>query len=120
MGRIAGWLLMAIGIIHVVLFLWVGRGALLAVVQEGFFKALYPHHDRLAIFWSLCFGMMLFFLGQLISWREAQGKRIPAFLGWEIFGLTALGAVLMPVSGWWLAMVSAVLILVGSRRARLA
>ncbi len=120
MRRIAGWLLMAIGVIHTVFVVWVGRGPLLGVVQDGFFKALFPHHDRLEIFWSLCFGVMAFFLGQLISWCEAQGKQTPAFLGWEILGLGVLGAALMPVSGWWLVMVAAVFILVGPRRIRSA
>jgi len=118
MGRIAGWLLMAIGVIHTVFVVWVGRGPLLGVVQDGFLRALFPHHDRLEVFWSLCFGVMAFFLGQLISWSEAQGKWMPAFLGWEILGLAVLGAVLMPVSGWWLVMVAGLLILAGSRRAR--
>lgn len=99
---------------------YAGRTRLLPVVRDGFFKALYPRHDRLEIFWSLCFGVMGFFLGQLISWSEAQGKRTPAFLGWELLGLALLGAALMPISGWWLVMVSGVLTVVGSPHARTA
>ena len=117
MGRIAGRILMAIGAIPVAFFLWVGRGPLSAVVQNGFFKVLCPHHDRLAIFWSLCFGVMGFFLGQLISWCEGRGMPIPMFLGWELLGLAVLGALLMPVSGWWLVMIPAVLIVAGAGRA---
>lgn len=118
MGRMAGWLLMAIGLAHVALFLWLGRGPILGVVQAGFFRALFPHHDRLEIFWSLCFGVVAFFLGQLISWSEAKGVRTPAVLGWELLALGLLGAVLMPVSGWWLVIVIGALILVGARRTR--
>ncbi len=116
MGRIAGWILMAIGTIHVAFFLWLGRGPLLAVAQDGFVKALYPHHDRLEIFWSLCFGVMAVFLGQLISWTEARRMRTPAWLGWELLGLGVIGAVLMPVSGWWVIILIGVLIVAGSRR----
>lgn len=118
MGRAAGRLLMAIGVIHTLFVVWMGRGPLLGVVQEGFFRALSPHHDRLEIFWSLCFGVMAFFLGQLISRSEAKGVRTPAVLGWELLALGLLGAVLMPVSGWWLVMVVGALILVDARRTR--
>ena len=120
MARIAGRFLVAIGLLHVVLFPWWGRVPLLAAAQDGFFNAVNPHKDRQEIFWSLCFGMMGVFLGQLISWSDAQGKQTPAFLGWELLGLAALGAVLMPISGWWLVMVPAVLILAASRRGPVA
>src|SRR5712692_9198137 len=113
MGRIAGWLLMTIGVTHILFVVWVGRGPLLAVVQDRFFRALFPHHDRLEIFWSLCFGVMAFFLGQLISRSEARGVRTPAVLGWELLALGLVGAVLMPVSGWWLVTLIGALILVG-------
>lgn len=105
-----------IGLIHVLLFLWFGGGTLRAVVGDGLWRAVASHTDRLMIFWSLCFGVVGVFLGQLISWFEGQGRTTPAFLGWELLGLGALGAALEPVSGWWLVIVSAVLILIGSRR----
>lgn len=117
MGRVAGWLLMGIGALHVLLFLWWGAPELKAVADDGFFDAIDPDRDRQMIFWSLSFGVMGFFLGQLISWVEAQGRQAPGWVGWELLTLAVIGAALMPVSGWWLVMVPAVLILVGSRRA---
>jgi uncharacterized protein DUF6463 len=116
MGRIAGRLLVLIGLIHVLLFLWLGSGALRAVVRDGMWRAVAPHTDRLIIFWSLCFGVMGVFLGQLISWTEARRMRTPAWLGWELLGLGVLGAVLMPVSGWWVIILIGALIVAGSRR----
>ncbi len=120
MGRIAGRLLMAIGVIHCALFLWWGRRVLVAIWQDGFFNTIDPHKDRQMIFWSLCFGVVAIFLGRLISWLEAQGKRTPAFLGWELLALFVVGGMLMPYSGGWLALVPAVLIILGSRRNRTA
>ncbi len=81
MGRIAGRLLMAIGVIHCALFLWWGRRVVVAIWQDGFFNTIHPHKDGQMIFWSLCFGVLAISLGQLVSWLEAQGKRTPAFLG---------------------------------------
>ena len=120
MGRLAGRLLMVIGIIHCALFLWWGRPVFAAIWQDGFFNTIDPHRDRQMIFWSLCFGALAIFLGQLVSWLEGQGKRTPAFMGWELLALFVIACALMPVSGGWLALIPAVLIILGSSRYRTA
>ncbi len=120
MGRLAGRLLIVIGLIHCALFLWWGRRVLVAIWQDGFFNTIDPRRDRQVIFWSLCFGVLAIFLGQLISWLEAQAKRTPAFVGWELLALFVVACALMPVSGGWLALAPAMLVIISARRKRTA
>ena len=117
MGKLAGRILIAVGLLHVTLFLWWGRRVLRAIVTEGFWDTIDPHRDRQMIFWSLFAGVMLVLLGQLALWAERRGLRLPAVLGWELLVITIAGGVLMPVSGGWLLAVPATLVILGARRA---
>ncbi len=116
MGRIAGRLLMAIAIIHAVYGTWRGRAALVAIVQDGFFNAVDGHRDRSLTFWFLFASPMMFMIGQLTSWIETQPGIIPAVLGWELLVVSLIGAVLMPISGFWLLLATSVLLLIKSKR----
>ena len=118
MGKIAARMLIAIGVLHLLLFLWFGRRVLVAVANEGLWNTIDPFRDRQMIFWALMTGVFGILLGQLALWVETHGKRLPAFLGWEIMAITVICGVLMPASGGWLFLIPAVLILIGVRRSR--
>jgi hypothetical protein len=61
-------------------------------------------------------------LGQLFSWIERRLKDpLPSFIGWELLGLSLVGLVFMPLSGFWLVLALAIYtILVARRRGRTA
>jgi len=105
-GKLAARVLIGIGVLHLLLFLWFGRRVLVAITNEGFWNTIDPIRDRQMIFWALMTGVFSVLLGQLALWVEARGKRLPAFLGWEIFGIALVCGVLMPVSGGWLFLTS--------------
>lgn len=115
MGRLAARMLIAIGVLHLLLFLWVGRRILVEITSEGFWNTIDPIRDRQMFFWALMTGVFGVLLGQLALWVEARGKRLPAFLGWEIFAISLVCGVLMPISGGWLFMIPAALIVMGAR-----
>ena len=117
MGKIAARVLIAIGILHLLLFLWFGRRVLAAVASEGFWNTIDPIRDRQMIFWALMTGVFGLLFGQLALWVESHGKRLPAFLGWELIALALVTGVLMPASGGWLFLIPAVLLLLGARKA---
>ncbi len=54
--------------------------------------------------------------GQLAHWAQRRTGTLPPALGWGLLGLSAAGAVLMPVSGFWLVIPQAPLALALSRR----
>ncbi len=117
MGKVAARMLIAIGVLHLLLFLWFGRRVLVAIANEGYWNTIDPIRDRQMIFWALMTGVFGLLLGQLALWIETHGKRLPDFLGWELIAITLVGGVLMPESGGWLFLIPAVLVLIGARHA---
>ncbi|MGQ0766952.1 MAG: DUF6463 family protein [Gemmatimonadota bacterium] len=117
MGKLAARLLIGIGVLHLLLFLWFGRRVLVAIANEGFWNTVDPIRDRQMIFWALMTGIFGLLLGQLALWVEAHGKRLPVFLGWEIIAIALVGGVLMPESGGWLFLIPGVLVVIAARQA---
>lgn len=112
--RKAGRLLMAIGVLHVLGGAWVGRESLARILGDGFFGEadsslgrVPSQADKELIFWSLLWGVFTFLLGQLVSWAEREGKRPPAYFGWELAAISLVAALLAPKDGFWLLLLPA-------------
>lgn len=119
--RKAARLMMAIGVLHVLGGAWVGRGSLARVFGDGFFGEADSSLGRIAsqadkelIFWSLLWGVFTFLLGQLVSWAEREGKRPPAYFGWELAAISLVAALLTPKNGFWLLLLPAFMLIRGA------
>ncbi len=106
---------MAISVIHASFGLWYGRGALSGIVADGVINAVDPHMDRNAVFWFLFASPTLWILGQLIVWLDRRGLRPPIWLGVQLLAVTIAGAVLMPVSGFWLLFAPSLMLIAAAR-----
>jgi hypothetical protein len=122
--RKAARLLMAIGSLHVLGGIWVGREPLARIFRERFFGEadsalgnIASRTEKELVFWFLLWGVFTFLLGQLISWIEKQGRRPPAYIGWELAGISLVAALLIPTGGFWLLLLPAFLIVRGARKA---
>ena len=121
MRRLSGPLLMATGVLDLLYVLVFHSRQLAAIAQDGFFDAveLNPaQFDRETAFWHMIFGVTLLMLGGLTHWAQAQTGTLPAFLGWALLALGVAGVILMPLSGFWLLLPQAVLMIVVARRGR--
>lgn len=117
MLRASGYLLIAISILHVGVGIWSYAEPITGIWQDGFFNVVDPYVDRQAAFWFMMAAPLFFAVGQLCCWAQAQNITLPASLGWNLLAVSTVGAVLMPISGFWLLMLPAFLILVASRQA---
>jgi hypothetical protein len=113
-NRRAARLLMVIGCLHVLGGVWVGREPLIRIWREGFFgeadsalNHIPSRTDRELVFWFLLWGAFTFLLGQLFSWMDSQGKRPPAYIGWELVIISLASALLIPKGGFWLVLIPA-------------
>jgi hypothetical protein len=120
--RKATRLLMAIGILHVLGVMWVGRKPLSRIFREGFFGqadsamgTVSAHADKELVFWSLLWGAFTFLMGQLISSLDKEEKRPPAYIGWELGGMILIAALLAPKDGFWLMLVPAFILIKDAR-----
>ncbi|MCE5173485.1 DUF6463 family protein [Paenibacillus profundus] len=78
------------------------------------FDAPHPqlHANRAAAFWFLLFGLLLFMLARLMNWLiRVKGTDVPKFIGVHLLALSLIGVFFMPVSGFWLIIPQAVIII---------
>jgi hypothetical protein len=113
----AGWALVAIAVLHTVVFAgnpywagWIGGSLRTGAADAG----------SVATFWALpgSFVPTALLLGLLTVRLGRRGERAPAYVGWVLLAW-ALGCIyLVGVSGFILVLVPATLILVGAGLAR--
>lgn len=90
---------------------YVGTESPWAGLHPGFGSDLPPKLWLLSLVWSLFFGVTLALLGGLVHSVERSGTTIPRPLSIALLLFAVLGAVLMPVSGFWfVALVAAAMI----------
>jgi hypothetical protein len=123
MRRLRGPLLIATGALNFLYVLVIHSGQLAAIAGDGFFNAVDPDvtlstFDRETAFWHLAFGTMVLILGGMVHWTQVRTGTLPAFLGWTLLALGLAGVVLMPVSGFWIVLPQAVLMVVVAGRGR--
>jgi Family of unknown function (DUF6463) len=70
----------------------------------------------LFVMWFLATGGVWFNVGHLTHRVIRRTGRIPALVGWWTLGLAVLSVVLLPASGFWLALGVGILALVAARR----
>jgi Family of unknown function (DUF6463) len=116
----AGRFLMAVAALHAAFGLWIGRRALVAIARDGFVDAVAPHLDRSFVFWFLLASPFLWIVGRFALWVASEGRRPPVWLGKSLLALALTGAVLAPVSGFWLILPPAAWLWLAARAPRSA
>jgi uncharacterized membrane protein len=102
--RLLGPALIAIGMGHVVAALVIFPQGLADIVRAGVLDtiAVASPPERQAAFWFILFTPVLALAGQVASQAVARDdRRLLATLAWYLTGIAALGALVMPVSGFW-------------------
>ena len=108
----SGYYLIATGIIHNALGLIMGREVLLNILKDGFFNSINMETDRNAIFWFLFTGFFFMITGKLMQdYLSTIQKPLPKTLGYYLLALAVVGCAVMPVSGIWLAIPQALIII---------
>jgi hypothetical protein len=112
----AGSLVSGIAVIHLGVGLLLAQPPLRAILADGVVGAVDPHIDRMAIFWFMFFGLLLLLLGEVLrAWESVATP--PARIGYGLGALSLAGGLLIPASGFWLALLPAVLLIHRSREA---
>ena len=113
MKRWIGRWLIAVSILHVIFAIAVFRKVFALVVERGLVNAVGADPLSQLAVWFILFGAMLFISGVSIDALErASSNHVPKLIGWCLLGLGALGAALLPVSGFWLIFPPAIAVLV--------
>lgn len=108
---LAGSLLIGVATLHAAFGGWVGRRSLAGMLFDGILNSVDSHSERGLVFWFLMTSPLLLMLGQLCLFLAKRGIAPPRWLGFEVLALTVCCALLMPVSGFWLLLPPAGLLL---------
>ncbi|MEL6408007.1 MAG: DUF6463 family protein [Chloroflexota bacterium] len=112
MQKKMGYILIAIALLHQVVGLIFYSSALHDILQAGILNAVVPPFwERDAAFWFLMFGGLLLLIGWVVQWLMDSVGTIPAFLGWGLLIVCVLGVILMPLSGFWLVIPLAIMMI---------
>lgn len=93
--------IMSVAVLHTVFSLFYFSAPYQEVLNLGIINSVKTPEIGLAV-WFFIFGIILFISGQLILTIEKNHQPVPFTVGLGLLILAVLGAVLMPVSGFWL------------------
>lgn len=118
MLQVSGYWLIGVGVLHALLTGWQFADPLMDMVQAGWFNAVTPYplapYDREDALWCMMMTPFLLLTGRLCCWAQTNSVPLPAFPGWVLLLAAVVGITLEPISGFWLLIPPALLILANS------
>ena len=110
--KYSGIFLIATGILHSVVGIIVMGNDLWAILKDGLVNAVGDDVDRNLAFWFLICGIFIIFFGQVLHhYIKKEQKPAPLFVGYWFLGLSVIGCIIAPATGFWLFIPQALIIL---------
>jgi hypothetical protein len=108
---IGKWII-AVSIIHTIFAFVVFSEVILQILLDGVFNSVGADSLRGAVVWFLLFGFVLFAFGLATNIiEEMSNGDVPVSIGFSLLFVILLGVILMPISGFWLALPPALTII---------
>lgn len=108
MNGLHGILLILTGVIHIVFGLMpaIYGSQWKAFLTSGMLNTVWVDNDKnMAAFWFVIFGPIMIALGVAVYELETQFSVLPMSVGWVLLGLSVLGAIMSPKSGFTLLLI---------------
>ena len=111
--KYSGIFLIATGVLHSLVGIIMTKDELWGIIKDGLFNAAADTDlARGVAFWFLICGIFIIMLGHLLHYYiKKEQQPAPKLLGYWLLGLSAIGCVIMPASGFWLFIPQALIIL---------
>ena len=115
--KYSGILLVATGILHTIVAIAVGKEVFWGIIQDGVFNAVSPDVIRETMFWFLICGFFVILLGQVLHYYiKKEQKPAPLSFGYSLLAITILGCIVEPLSGFWLFLPQALIIIFANKK----
>ena len=117
--KYSGLMLIITGILHTILALLAGGEAFMEIYRNnGIFNSIAgDNYFHQTAFWFLICGVFLIPFGQTLHYyQKREQKPAPLSLGYSLLILSILGCIVMPVSGFWLFLPQALIIIIANKR----
>jgi len=114
--KYSGLLLIITGIFHVVVALFLGGEIYLKIIRDGLINALGDDYSHQFTFWFFVCGVLLILFGQTLHYyQKREQKPAPLSLGYGMLAFSIFGCIVVPVSGFWLFIPQALIIIIGNK-----
>ncbi|OEH92372.1 DUF6463 family protein [Bacillus solimangrovi] len=110
--KLSGVFLIATGIIHTIVGLIIGWTILGEIIKEGLFNTVVTQHDRNAVIWFILCGVFWIMIGHFLHiYLKEINMPVPRFIGWYFLIISLFGVLISPISGFWLFIPQALIII---------
>lgn len=119
--KYSGTFLVITGVIHTLYALFLGKDAFAEIINDGLINATGEIHSRAFALWFLVCGIILILWGQTLQFYiKKEQKPAPMFLGYCILVFAVVGCIVEPISGFWLFLPQALVIITANRKGKIA
>jgi hypothetical protein len=109
--KASAWYLLFMAALHTLVGLWLDFEPLGAMLADGVGTLEQPHNDRIAALWFMFSGALMFVIAGFAFWCVKRVGELPRFLGLTFLALGVAGGLIMPLSGFWLYIPVAILLM---------
>ena len=115
--KYSGIFLIATGILHTIVAIALGKDAFLEIIKDGVINVTSQDYARAFAFWFLICGIFVILLGQVLHYYiKREQKPAPLFFGYIMLIFAILGCIVEPVSGFWLFLPQALIIIFANKK----
>jgi uncharacterized membrane protein len=117
MWKYSGQYLFLTGILHTIVAIIFGYNAFVETAQQGVINVIGGNIHLEYSFWFLFCGIVIILFGKLLHVYIKQTQQpAPKFLGYSLLVISIIGCILIPLSGFWLFIPQALIILTSPRK----
>jgi hypothetical protein len=115
--KYSGLFLVATGILHTIAAVLLFANVYGEIIKDGLFNAVKEDAMRGCGFWFFICGIFLILFGYVVhEYIKSVQKPAPLFVGYSILLISIVGCIIEPVSGFWLFIPQALIIIFANRK----
>lgn len=115
--KYSGTFLWITGIIHIVVGFLIGKDIYAEMLRDGLVNSMKNDFTRSFAFWFFLFGVLLILYGYTLQYNiKREQKPSPIHVGYTLLVISVFGCLVEPISGFWLVLPQALIIIVANRK----
>ena len=118
MWKHSGIFLIATGILHTIVAIFMGWGAFVEIIRDGLLINIASRDltHAFALWFFIC-GIFIILFGQVLHFYiKREQKPAPLSFGYSLLVFTIFGCIVEPGSGFWLFLPQALIIIVANKK----
>jgi divalent metal cation (Fe/Co/Zn/Cd) transporter len=118
--KYSGIFLIATGILHTIVAIFLGKETFLKIIQDGLYNFAFPDYSRAFAVWFFICGIFIILLGQVLHhYIKKEQKPAPLSFGYSLLIFTIFGCIVEPGSGFWLFLPQALIIIFANKKQKI-